>query len=194
MWSTVTLTPTLLPQSLTNGSNHASWAGTKWLHNRIDSDPLNFEAGSRKAVSVGAPSDDAASAGDGPAVFLSLPHAASRAAAAADWMKTRRVIPGHGRNVPMRWNLPRGGWWRPHAYPRCSQVPGGPHRSFVRDVGRGPSHRRETDLARGLPAGRRRIATVRARELRWRHVPAPAVDFARTRAGTGELASPLAAT
>src|SRR4051794_19479175 len=100
MWSTVTSTPTLLPQSLTKGSNHVSCAGTKWLHSSIDNGPDNFEAGSLNAVSVGAPADDAASPGDGPADFLSLPHAARNAAAAADWMKARRVIPGHG-NVPM---------------------------------------------------------------------------------------------
>src|SRR3954451_11281980 len=107
MWSTVTLTPTLLPQSLTKGSNHLSCAGTKWLHNRIDKDPDNFDAGSLNAVSVGAPADEAACAGDGPAVVLSLPHAARKAAAAADWMNARRVIPGQG-NVPMAFNLPRG--------------------------------------------------------------------------------------
>src|SRR3954454_240293 len=83
MWSTVTSTPTLLPQSLTKGSNHVSCAGTKWLHSSIDNGPDNFEDGSLNAVSVGAPADDAASPGDGPADFLSLPHAARNAAAAA---------------------------------------------------------------------------------------------------------------
>src|SRR5512132_349233 len=50
MWSTVTLTPTFLPQSLANGSNQASWLGTKWLQSRILRSPESLEAGSVKLV------------------------------------------------------------------------------------------------------------------------------------------------
>src|SRR6185503_8765078 len=35
MWSTVTVTLFFSPQSFTQGSNHLSYAGTKWLHWRI---------------------------------------------------------------------------------------------------------------------------------------------------------------
>src|SRR6266542_1140240 len=48
MWSTVTLTPTLAPQSLANLSNQASW-----LHSRIFRSPDSFLLGSVK-VSFGA--------------------------------------------------------------------------------------------------------------------------------------------
>src|SRR4029450_2651935 len=50
MWSTVTLTPTFLPQSLAKGSNQLSWLGTKWLHIRILRSPDSLDAGSRKVV------------------------------------------------------------------------------------------------------------------------------------------------
>jgi hypothetical protein len=50
MWSTVTLTPTFLPQSLAKGSNQLSWLGTKWLHIRILRSPESLEAGSWKLV------------------------------------------------------------------------------------------------------------------------------------------------
>src|SRR5918999_1705724 len=46
MWSTVTSTPTRLPHSRAQGSNHVSWAGTKWLHIRIDRAPDSGDAGS----------------------------------------------------------------------------------------------------------------------------------------------------
>src|SRR4029453_774874 len=55
MWSTVTLTPTLEPQSLAKGSNHVSWLGTKWLQSRILRSPLSLEAGSVKVVDGAAP-------------------------------------------------------------------------------------------------------------------------------------------
>ena len=46
MWSTVTLTPTFFPHSCTNGSNHLSCAGTKWLHSRILRSPESLRVGS----------------------------------------------------------------------------------------------------------------------------------------------------
>jgi hypothetical protein len=54
MWSTLTSTPVLLPQSLANLSNQASWLGTKWLHSRMLRPPESFFDGSSK-VSAGAP-------------------------------------------------------------------------------------------------------------------------------------------
>ena len=54
MWSTVTSTPTREPQSLAQGSNQVSCAGTKWLHIRIDIAPESADRGSTN-VSAGAP-------------------------------------------------------------------------------------------------------------------------------------------
>ena len=68
MWSTVTLTPTLPPQSLANRSNQVSWLGTKWLHSRIFSSPESLRVGSVK-VSCGAPVAGAGGAA-GPGVLL----------------------------------------------------------------------------------------------------------------------------
>ena len=48
MWSTVTLTPTFLPQSWANGRNHWSWLGTKWLQSRILRSPESLVLGSVK--------------------------------------------------------------------------------------------------------------------------------------------------
>lgn len=55
MWSMVTWTPALMPQSLAKGSNHSSWLGTKWLHSRIERPPESFDDGAWSVVSVGAP-------------------------------------------------------------------------------------------------------------------------------------------
>ena len=47
MWSTVTLTPTFLPQSWAKGRNHwLSWLGTKWLQSRILRSPESLVRGS----------------------------------------------------------------------------------------------------------------------------------------------------
>src|SRR5918995_218863 len=51
MWSTVALTPTCSPHSLTNASNQASCCGTKWLHIRIDRSPDRDVDGSEKTTS-----------------------------------------------------------------------------------------------------------------------------------------------
>src|SRR5215217_1043506 len=48
MWSTVTLTPTFLPQSWAKGRNHWSWLGTKWLQSRILRSPESLVLGSVK--------------------------------------------------------------------------------------------------------------------------------------------------
>ena len=59
MWSTVTLTPTCFPHSCTNGSNHSSAAGTKWLHIRIFRSPESLRVGSVNVVDgVGTPGAD----------------------------------------------------------------------------------------------------------------------------------------
>src|SRR5436853_6564966 len=95
MWSTVTLTPNFVPHSLAKGSNHLSWAGTKWLHMRIFRSPDSFRDGCSKRVAPGAGAGPDAEVG---AVSLALPvwffpHAARSAAAPIPFTKTRRVIP-----------------------------------------------------------------------------------------------------
>src|SRR6266496_2316504 len=86
MWSTVTLTPTFLPQSLANGSNHLSWLGTKWLQSRMRRSPESLLLGSANVV-LGAGSDGAAGA---PAGFLPL-HAARAPPTATSPEESRKV-------------------------------------------------------------------------------------------------------
>jgi hypothetical protein len=80
MWSTLTLTPTLLPQSRANLSNQVSWLGTKWLHSRMVRSPESFFVGSAND-SAGAPVGGAAGP-PGPA-SSSLAHPASGPPSAA---------------------------------------------------------------------------------------------------------------
>src|SRR5918996_6242849 len=86
MWSTVTLTPTFLPQSLANGSNHLSCRGTKWLHIRIFRSPEILADGSANSTVGAAPLVV------GCADLSSLPQPAARytAPAAAPWRNVRR--------------------------------------------------------------------------------------------------------
>src|SRR6266540_6352810 len=86
MWSTVTLTPTCFPQSLANGSNHASWLGTKWLQSRMRRSPESLLLGSTN-VGLGAGSEGAAGA---PVGFLPL-QAASVPPSATSPEESRKV-------------------------------------------------------------------------------------------------------
>src|SRR5262245_20836321 len=87
MWSTVTLTPTFVPQSLANGSNHVSWLGTKWLQSRMRRSPESLLLGSTN-VGLGAGSDGAAGALAG---FWPLQAAASVPPSATSPEESRRV-------------------------------------------------------------------------------------------------------
>src|SRR5919198_5207374 len=102
MWSTVTLTPTFLPQSLANGSNHLSWLGTKWLQSRIRRSPDSLLRGSTKVV-LGAGSDGAAGV---PAGFLPL-QAASVPPTATSPEESRKVRRGRLRGAAPARSPPR---------------------------------------------------------------------------------------
>ncbi len=159
MWSTVTLTPTFLPQSWAKGRNHWSWLGTKWLQSRILRSPESLVLGSVKLTDGAWPA--ASSPPPGPPPPGSLVQAAMAAPMPATPTARRNCRRSGVHNECDRDPL-SAMWEPPLTHPRASFAPRRPKGRFTQ-VQRAYASEFGSQVPAGMAGGR--TSTLRPRPL-----------------------------